>query len=305
MRLRAGIIGVFVLVYLWAAVNRVPHGTWDAWAIWNGTARLLAYNDVLTVWREAALPHADYPPLLPLLVAGGYRLMGGYTVAVPILLHGAVYAGVLWLLRAKVWVLCLVGAVCLPYALIQFADLPLALCFLGAVVAYRTGCDVWVGVALGVGVLVKNEGLLMAVVFMAVWLAWERRVPWKAFLGLLPFVALLVIFRLLVPVPNDVVGAAGGVERLLDGERWATLVPLLVQGVLGFGTGALWVLAVGLWLSKGQVRATMPLAAVALILMGYVLIYAVTPHDVVWHVTNSWDRLLLQVFPVVVYEVTT
>ena len=53
-----------------------------------------------------------------------------------------------------------------------------------------------------------------------------------------------------------------------------------------------------------MLKLTPVMVTVALVLAGYVLIYAATPHDVVWHVTNSWDRLLMQVFPVVVYEVT-
>lgn len=303
MRSRAVAITVFLLIYLWAAINHVPHGTWDAWAIWNGTARLLAYNDVVKVWREAALPHADYPPLLPLVVAGGYRLMGGYTVAVPIVLHGAVYGGILWLLREKLWVLVLIGAVCLPYALIQFADLPLALCFLGAVVAYRTRHTASVGIALGVGLLVKNEGLLLALAFMGVWSVHEKRVLWRELAVVLPFFAVLLLFRSIVNVPSDVVGTTGSFQRLIDETRWIVLLPLLLQVVVGFGTGALWVLLGGMWLTRSRVFVTLPLVVVGVVLVGYVLIYAMTPHDIVWHVTSSWDRLLMQVFPVVVYEV--
>jgi hypothetical protein len=169
MRYRtAALIGGFLVLYALVAVFRVPYGIWDAWANWNATARLLYYNDAMEVFRLSALSHKDYPPLVYLAVLWGYRLLGD-TPLVPIALHGMVYAVLLWLVRKPLWVLAIVGIVTLPYAVYQYADLPLALAFLSAVVAYRHGKPLWVGVALGCGLLLKNEGALIAACFFAVW----------------------------------------------------------------------------------------------------------------------------------------
>lgn len=163
------VIAAFLALYIICAI-RTPYGQWDAWATWNATARLLLYNKAADVYQFAGLGHKDYPPLWYLIVLWGYRLFGD-TPAVPIALHGMVYVALLWLVRRPLWTLAIVGMVALPYAVIQYADLPLALTFLGAVVAYRNGRPLWVGFALGCGLLIKNEGALIAAAFFAVWIS--------------------------------------------------------------------------------------------------------------------------------------
>lgn len=289
-------------VYLFGAL-RSPDGQWDGFAIWNSKARLWLYHDPLDVLSISALPHKDYPPLLSAVIYHGYRLFGDVQT-VPIAVHGAVFAGLLWLLRKRLLTLALVGAVVLPYSVTQFADLTLALCFLGAVVAYRHKRPLWVGFALGCGILVKNEGALMALVFVGLWTVSTRRLPWRTIAVILPFVACLLFYRQAVPEANDIMGSSGILERLTDVSRFGVMVPHLISTSLGFGGGALGILVFVLWLDRRRIRPTLPLVAVALILAGYIGIYAITPHDVVWHIVNSWDRLLLQVFPVAVYELT-
>jgi hypothetical protein len=46
-----------------------------------------------------------------------------------------------------------------------------------------------------------------------------------------------------------------------------------------------------------------PLLAVLLIFLGYLVIYVITPYDLNWHLSTSLDRLILQIFPAVVYLV--
>jgi hypothetical protein len=301
-RTHALILG-FLVLYVVIAITRAPYGLWDAWANWNATARLLLYNDAAEVFRVSALSHKDYPPLLYLSVLWGYRLFGD-TSLVPIVLHGAVYAGVLWFVRKLVWILIFVGIVTLPYAVSQYADLPLALAFLGTVIAYRHERPLWVGFALGCGLLIKNEGALIAVAFVAVWIVSARRIPWKAVIVIAPFAACLLVFRAVVNVPNDVTGSGGIIERLTDLSRYTTMLPLLVIGAVEFGGGALPVLGAALWLKRIRIVNSAPLIAAALVLAGYIGIYAITPHDLVWHITHSFDRLILHIFPVVVYEFT-
>jgi hypothetical protein len=152
--------------------------------------------------------------------------------------------------------------------------------------------------------LVKNEGALMALVFVGVWIASTHRIPLKMLLVLAPFVVCLLLYRQVVPEANDIMGASGILERLTDGTRYAVMLPMLITMALGFGGGAFGVLGAALWLQRRRVRASVPLIAVALVLAGYVGVYAITPHDVAWHVGSSFDRLLLQLWPVAVYEIT-
>lgn len=171
------LILAFVALFAVLAITRVPYGQWDAWATWNALARLLYYHDAGDVFRYSIVFHKDYPPLLYLTVLNGFRVFGD-TVLVPIALQGAVFAALLWLVRKPTWALLIVGVVAMRYALMQYADLPLALAFLCAVVAWRRDRPLWVGAALGVGLLLKNEGALIAACFFAVWIGarvWSLR----------------------------------------------------------------------------------------------------------------------------------
>ena len=92
---------------------RSPDGGFDAWAIWNQHARFLMYAP--EVGFHPGVTHPDYPPLVPLLVAFGWRLFGVAPV-VPIFMHGLVFCAILYLLRHSVWRMALIGLWLAPYA---------------------------------------------------------------------------------------------------------------------------------------------------------------------------------------------
>jgi hypothetical protein len=301
-RKRAIILG-FLLLYL-ALALQMPSGEWDAIAIWNLRAKFLyGLPHPLAAFAIPDLPHLDYPPLLPALVALGWKLVGSMTPWVPILLHGLVLVALLACYR-RTWALLLVGGVALGYATYQYADLPLALSLTVAVLAYVDRRPLRVGAALGVGTLLKNEGLMIMLVFLAVWSVLELRIPWRAGLAVLPFVVALAVFKTIVPA-NDIMGSSGIGDRLMDGERYRVILPLLFSGLLQFGTGANLLLVAGLFLTRTPVRLSVPLLALLLIWCGYFLVYVITPNDLVWHITSSYDRLLLHLFPAGVLALTS
>jgi len=68
-----------------------PHGTTDAWMIWNLRARFLfragpCWNDLSRFTQYTAPYHPDYPMMLPLSVSRGWRAAGVESLAVPILI---------------------------------------------------------------------------------------------------------------------------------------------------------------------------------------------------------------------------
>lgn len=295
-------IATLTVLFAAVAVFRVPYGQWDAWAIWNAMARMLYYNRASDVFQYSYTLHRDYPPLWYLSVLHGFYLFGD-TRLVPIALSGAVYMAVLWLMRRTGQGLLIVGLVALPYATMQGVDLPLSLALLGAVVAYHHNKSLWIGFALGVGLLLKNEGALIALCFFGVWVLNTRRIPFKALAVFLPFAACLLMFKSVVNVPNDVVQSTGILARAIDLSRYAVMFPLLIQGLFSFGSGVL-VVTTGLIAIEGRViRWTLPMTVCALVILGYVGIYAITPYDIAVHIATSWDRLILHVFPVMIYEV--
>lgn len=132
----------------------------------------------------------------------------------------------------------------------------------------------------------------------------KHAIPWKAFAAFAPFLALLLLFKAVINVPNDLTGSTGILERATDVRRYAVIVPLLLQGVLVFGGGVFVVTGAVLAIRRQRVRWSVPLVACALIALGYVGTYAITPYDVAVHIATSWDRLILHIFPIVIYELT-
>jgi hypothetical protein len=301
----AVLIALFGVLYLLLAVLQ-PDGSWDAWAIWNLRARFFAYAPDITTAFDPAMSysHLDYPPLLPAVIALGWRTAGD-TRLVPIVIHGAIYLAALGMLRDRHWwVLALVGAVGLGYAPSQCADMPLAATLLAAAVAYLHHRQGWVGVVLGLGLLIKNEGTLIALSFFAVWILIERQVPWRALLNILPFAMLLIAFKWWVNVPNDVISSAGLLDRALEPKRYVIIGLGTLQTLLTFGNNAFLILAACLWVGAIRPVWNVPVAAVGVAYLGYLVVYVITPSDLIWHMHTSHDRLLWQLFPAFVYGIT-
>lgn len=296
----------FLAIYLWLAW-RTPLGDWDALAMWNLRGRLIGFNPdpLVGIWLPTYYPHPDYPPLLPLGLAGGWRLVGVPTPWVPILLQGGIYLMMLWLLREQRWAMVLVGGVGVSQAARQMADLPLSLAVLGATVAWVKEQEGWMGMALGLGLLIKNEGALIAVCFTAIWLLATRRWSWRLLIPLFLLGGLLVAYKTQASRPNDLVSGSGGaLDRIQDVQRWLIVGLYTLGQLLTWSTGAWIVLLLVLWFSPEQHPAVAPLVALGAIWAGYLAIYLTTPHNLVWHLSTSYDRLQLHLFPAVVYALS-
>lgn len=294
------LIGLFMVCYLWLAL-RWPDGSWDAWAIWNLKARLIYYGAWAAIPDPAlAYAHPDYPLLLPILTALGWKLTG-ISQAVPIILHGAVYLVMLWMVRRSWLAVALVGGAAVLYAPMQNADVPLALSLLCATAAYFNKRDALAGLALGIGVLIKNEGSLIALVFFAAWIVMERRIPACALFAVAPFLLGIVSYNAAIAEPNAMIGAEGNLERLLTIGRYGVIASAVLLMGFTFGGAVLPAQVVSMAILRRPVRWSVPLVAIIGILAGYLAVYAITPHPLEWHLESSLDRLVMQVYPAFVY----
>jgi hypothetical protein len=107
----AALLAVFALKGLRSTVN-VPLAVWDSWSIWTRKAVLLTEFDELPLQffgsPAYAFMHIDYPILLPVLEAVGFRAAGVVDTQ-------AVHAQVWLLLPAAMWALAyLVSSVARP-----------------------------------------------------------------------------------------------------------------------------------------------------------------------------------------------
>jgi hypothetical protein len=220
-------------------------------------------------------------------------------------------------------------------AVVQEADTPLGFYFLATVVLLALheraaatggptrGCLVLAGLAAGLAAWTKNEGVLFLLVVCVTWfgagvrargakLAVREMVGFG--LGLLPVLLVLVYFKTHLAPPNDLVAGQGLREttaRMLDVGRYGMIFGTLRETVLDYGpmgvVSAVWVLAihaVAVGFDTGRARsraATTALAAVVLMMAGYVMVYLTSPHELQSHLDSSLTRLLAQIWPTALF----
>ena len=327
------------LVALWFVLFSYyqPHGEWDAWAIWNMRARTLFRAG--EEWQNAfagTFAHPDYPLMLPGTVFRAWRLVGGETVIVPIAVAALFSFAILLLLFSALAVSRSVnqGYVAALFLLAtyrfwrhgvsQFADVAMAFFVLATVVLFvlkarykhhdfqlmflaglTTSCAVWT----------KNEGILFFTIVAVSGLGYvSLHRCWKgaaAFvLGLLPLLSVAISFKLQLAPPNDVVNIENLQQvwsRLADLSRYQQVAPAFLKGIATFSNGIVLLLAGYLWfmgtreIPDLKKSILMSVAMMTLMLIAFFFVYMITPHDLKWHIGTSFSRLLLQLWPTVVF----
>jgi len=205
------------------------HGEWDAWSIWNLRARFLARGT--EHWRNAFLqsqgvPHGDYPLLLPLTIARGWKYIGSEAVLVPIVVAFLFTFSSVGILCSSLTILrskrtgYLAGTVLLgvssfvSHGASQYADVVIGFFIISSIITVYIYHEiendknsrflVLAGLAVGFCAWTKNEGLLFLLVFVGVcFLLAGWRSGWRECLreasmfmiGLLPVLAVVAWFK--------------------------------------------------------------------------------------------------------------
>jgi hypothetical protein len=323
-----------------ATLRQNPHGGWDAWMNWDLRARLV-YRGA-EQWRTAFSPvifwsHPDYPPLVPLLVVRSWLYAGQETLLGPAVVAATFTLGTAGLLTAALAALrgpsqgLLAGMVLLSTPLFilhgasLYADVPLAFFFLATVVLLglnerhgSANLTVLAGLAAGLGLLVKHEGLLFALAVAASLVLTARTYGWKATrarvlafsAGMLPPLLLLVSFKIAFKSPNDLLSTLGierTLGRLSDPARYALTIRAYKNHFLSFGNNgfgsSVWLLTaflLGMGVSRTQMVAEWAktvIAALLLVLVGHFVVFVSMADRLSGLLNSSLDRLLLQLWP--------
>lgn len=316
--------GVFI-----QATLRNPDGGYDAFQIWNLRARFLARGG--DGFRAAFSPgmglwaHADYPWLVPGVVAQTFLLSGTESRLIPAA-AAAVFAALavaipsLALARERGTRWGLLGAIALlttpcfaVFSAHQESDVPLAV-YLAAAAALLVLAEgdsrrarrllLLAGFAAGLGAWTKNEGALYAACLaagLAVRSRSPRTVGWFV-AGALPTGALLLAFKAAVAPPTDLLAfstASGVLARALDPWRWGQLAVLTVRRIVYFQDFAAWVAAEVLVLATVVRKLPGSALGTALFLAcaAYAPIYVLQPHPLPWLYAHSVERIFIQLWP--------
>ena len=321
-----------------------PHGSWDAWAIWNLRARFL-FDGWPHQWQDGfsaslAWSHPDYPLLVPVTVARLWLATGRDWPSVPIAvswLFSALTVGVLGttIARHQGRTLAFAAAAALlasptfvTESASQIADMPLAFFMLATFVSLSladeggAGAYVAAGAFAGLAAWTKNEGTVFAAIVLVVaGTAAIRAHGWRGLAaagllcaGAVPALAALTVFRITVSPPSELVAAATAARlaaRLTNVPRMRTIAVGLGRALWLNGAalvGPLPIVAASTAL-RGFTRhrhtaARLALVAMVLMIGAYAATYAISPYNLEWHIGTSVDRLVLQVLPTSLWTLT-
>ncbi len=284
--------------------------------------------------------HPDYPLLLPATIARFWTYLGTENVLVPALVGGFFTFGSVALLMFSLSALRLrnQGFVAAMFLLgsspfighgsFQIADVPVGFFMLSTAVLLTLKDDVLsgnnrllvlAGIACGLAAWTKNEGILFVgavlVSRMALYLTGRSsalRVRELLFFacGFFPVIAILLFFKMKYSPPNDLMAAQSFtlmIPKLFDLSRYALIGRWFFKEITHFGNGVtilflLYVALAGVKLNKDKVQTLISLGTLlATMLCGHFLIYVISPHDLNWHLPSSLQRLLIQLWPTLLF----
>ena len=308
---------------MWSAWEANPHGNWDAWAIWNLRAKFLTSDTELAqrAWSPVlgATSHSEYPLLVSSFVARCWAF--GHSLAAPVpaviscvffLALVALAAGGVAVLRGPtLGVLMALVLVTSPPILrevpAQYADVPLACYFAGALVFALLDRPILAGVSAGLAGWTKDEGLLFLVLFLTAVVVFRRRATLAVIAGALPAGAIIAFFKIWLSKGNASVLPASltaAANRVADLGRYGAVIAAFGRELHGMAAGwyhpilPLIVLAVALRFDRERSRDVAFCAAIsATLLVGYLGVYILTPNDLEWQLQTSLGRLLAQLWP--------
>ena len=241
----------------------VPHGEWDAMAMWNKKARFLALGGVH--WIDLArggTDHPDYPLLLPLSIAHDWVISGSVNPITQIVIAFVFLCATAALLASAITSLAgrdvgLVAGIVLlgtPFfnrlAAVQYADIPIGFFVLAAFVTLtfsygdsitshrQSGGFALAGLLTGFAAWTKNEGLLfmLAVLGGCTWVCWRAR-SMRPIAGVLcglvlPLTAIVLFKGWVVTSPNDLVAGqslSATYDRLSSPSRYWTVFKAFIE----------------------------------------------------------------------------
>jgi hypothetical protein len=219
----------------------------------------------------------------------------------------------------------------------QYADVPLAFFFLASCVLVYTSeiegeqnlVPYLLGIFVGIAAWTKNEGLSFVValllskliiILFATRLSLSRKLQirqsMKIVLGLLLPLLALSLFKSSFPYKNDILGhldVSTIVNLLSSGDRYKKIFIAFVQQFVNFG-GLKFPLGIfplmviyGLIMGKKRFNSHNFSAIIQIILillimfLQYFAIYLITPHPLDWHIATTIDRLIMQLFPSILF----
>jgi hypothetical protein len=279
--------------------------------------------------------HPDYPLLLPLTESRCWFYLGRESLAVPAFVAIGFSLSIIAFLVSALGViknktqgylggiLLLSAPSFLTHGASQYADIPLAFFILAAIVTlygydhFPVKDQSWLvlgGLLAGFSAWTKNEGLLFVFILLLLRfgkvfsrpLSGRRWAETVLFLsGLVPPLFLLFLFKTILAPRNDLLSLMTWdlvKSHLNDPGRYLLIGKTFFTTLFFFGDGPLpllpFLLIYALWVGRSSsLSGPWPFAPLSLQLLGYLLVFLLTPQDLRWHLGTSLGRLMLHLWP--------
>ena len=284
--------------------------------------------------------HLDYPLLLPCNVAKIWTFLGNESLIVPISIAFIFTITTVGLLFSSLSYMqdrfqgLLAGLLLLTVGSFfergadQGADVPIGLYYLATIIIYcifhfehekSLHYIFLAGIMAGFAAWTKNEGILfLVIVILARFLIRFPHGGLSSFLkeisvflcGVIPIILLLFFFKIKFAPSNDIIGGQGfdvTLSRLFDINRYLVIgksfiikfYNMLHDRVIFI---PLFIIFWGFSSNKQNRRGIQNTMYILIfMLVGYFLVYIITPHELNWHLNTSLGRLFLQLLPSAIF----
>jgi hypothetical protein len=312
-----GVVLAFAIGAFAEAWSDNPQGSWDAFSIWNLRAKFLVSSDGLAARAWSPLlkyTHPEYPLLLPSFIARGWAYSGSISEVTPIATSFLFFLGMLAMGvgALSIWRAPSLG---LAFGVIlgaspsllhevpaQYADIPLAYFFVGAVAMALLDRPLLAGAFAGIATFTKNEGaVFLARLLLAVVIAKRGAVRFLA--AAAPFATLSAVFKLVLALGiNGIKTGAANTNQV--GEIASAFVKEFINLGAGFYHPLLPVAALAfIWGLDSRFRPQ-GITAIAIslaMLASYFTVFMFTANDLSWQLGTALARLYVQVWPTALF----
>ena len=303
-------------------------GEWDAWAIWSQHAKFLTFETEFSNLFDARLhyTHPDYPLMLPAIIAMVWKSFDSYSAFVPAFFSYMVSFCLILLMltpflerRAKflgvaLFLLLTGSQVLFPFVVWQYADTLLAAYILIPLVLLSVLPDSkplfyfsLIGFFAASAGWIKNEGLMYFMIFSFCILLKYFRQPKLLLhygLGALLPVMTISIFKIGFAPSNYLMKESGNsfLENFTDLSRyefiWSYAVTYLTENCQFLLISFLAIL-----LLNFRFYLSFAFQVLLLLFISYFFAYVFSPYGLEWHMSTSFDRLIHQIFPAIIYSI--
>jgi 4-amino-4-deoxy-L-arabinose transferase-like glycosyltransferase len=207
------------------------------------------------------------------------------------------------------------------------ADIPLAFYFITFCILYTLAQEfrsrkllVISGISLGLSTWTKNEGFLFSLVALSIhfffsfyrlgFYIWLRDF-YRICIGFVPLSFTMMLLKYLYAPPNDLLSSFNQqiiLEKITDINRYAVIFNNFKRELVYIGD---WIIQVPIVLiffaitmgynKKKNFISLLLLSILIIMIAGCFVIYLLTPHNLQWHISNSMNRLIIQLWPIFIF----